>query len=127
MRRVDQIRIAIIGASKDRSKFGNKAVRAYLKKGHEVFPVNPHEDEIEGLRCYASVKDIPGDVEVASFYLPPEVGEKVADEVIEKGVGEVYLNPGSESGALVQKLGSAGIRVRLVCSILAVGEDLKEL
>ena len=42
--------VAIVGASADRRKFGNKAVRAYLRQGWKVYPVNPNRDEIEGIR-----------------------------------------------------------------------------
>ncbi|MEM2131536.1 MAG: CoA-binding protein [Candidatus Woesearchaeota archaeon] len=121
------MRIAIIGASKDRNKYGNKAVRAYKELDNVVFPVNPHEKEIEGLPCYSSVLDIPMDVDVVSIYLPPEIGLKVADEIIKKGIKKVFLNPGSESDELINKLRLYGIEVILACSIRAVGKNPDEM
>ncbi len=117
------MKIAIIGASKDRNKYGNKAVRAYKSKEHAVFPVNPHEKEIEGLPCYSTVLDIPMEVDIASFYLPPEIGIKVVEDLVKKGIKKAYLNPGSESEELVNRLRLYGMEVTLGCSILAIGVD----
>ena len=119
--------IAIIGASRDRSKYGNKAVRAYLAQGYTVFPVHPKEKEIEGQTAYASVLDIPDEVEIASFYVPPEVGLKVLEEVAQKGIRTVYLNPGAESEELLRKAEELGITPIVACSILAVGMSPEEL
>lgn len=115
------MRIAVIGASADRGKFGNKAVRALLRAGHEVFPVNPHETRIEGLRCYHTMGDIPGRVDAATLYVPSGIGESLAAAIIAKRVRLVYLNPGAESDALVAAFGKAGIEVRCECTILAMG------
>ncbi|HEY3042495.1 MAG TPA: CoA-binding protein, partial [Vicinamibacterales bacterium] len=77
--------VAVIGASNDRSKFGNRAVRAFLQQGYTVIPINPHENEVEGLKAYKSVLDVPGPIDMASFYVPPDVGQQVMDEVAKKG------------------------------------------
>src|SRR3954471_24569273 len=94
--------VAVIGASNDRSKFGNRAVRAYVQRGYTVIPINPHESEVEGLKAYKSILDVPGPIDMASFYVPPDVGQRVIDEVAKKGVAEVWLNPGSESDGLIR-------------------------
>jgi uncharacterized protein len=111
--------IAVIGASNDPAKYGNRAVRAWMRTAWTVYPVNPTEDEVEGLRAYSSVLDIPGEVHTATLYVPPSVGLSVADELIEKGVSEVYLNPGAASAELRQKLEDAAIKVIEACSIIA--------
>ncbi len=118
---MSKLSVAIIGASSQRDKFGNKAVRAYLQEGFTVYPVNPKESQIEDLPAFRSILDIPGPVDRASFYVPPAVGLKVIEEVAKKGVREVYLNPGSESLELVEKARSLGIEPIVACSILAVG------
>ena len=97
----------MIGASNDRRKFGNRAVRAFRQQGYTVIPINPHEREVEGLKAYASVLDVPGPIDMASFYVPPEIGEQVIDEVAQKGIAEVWLNPGSESDALIARARAA--------------------
>lgn len=114
--------VAIIGASNNPSKFGNKAVRAYLKQGYEVYPVNPEEETIEGLKCYRSVQDVPVELDRISVYLPPAVGLKVLDEIAAKGAKEVWLNPGADSDEVVGRAYELGLQPVVACSILGVGE-----
>ena len=115
--------VAIIGASSNPRKFGNRAVRAFRRQGYTVFAINPHEAEVEGLKTYASVLDVPDSIDMATFYVPPEVGEKVIVEVARKGITEVWLNPGSESDALVQLARSFKIEPIEACSIVGIGEN----
>lgn len=115
--------VAIIGASNDRTKFGNRAVRAYLQRGYTVIPINPHENEVEGLKAYKSVLDVPGPIDMASFYVPPEVGRQVMDEVAKKGVAEVWLNPGAESDGLIRHAKALHIEPIIACSIVAIGQN----
>src|SRR6478735_3115149 len=115
--------VAVIGASNDRRKFGNRAVRAYLQQGYTVVPVNPGEREVEGLKAYGSVLDFPGPIDMATFYVPPEVGEQVIEEVARKQIPEVWLNPGAESDELVARARSLSIKPIVACSIVAVGQN----
>jgi predicted CoA-binding protein len=115
--------VAVIGASNDRSKFGNRAVRAYIQQGFTVIPINPHEDEVEGLKAYKSILDVPGTVDMASFYVPPDVGLHVLDEVAKKGVAEVWLNPGAESDRLIRHAKALHIEPIIACSIVAIGQN----
>ena len=119
--------VAVIGASNDRSKFGNRAVRAYLQQGYTVIPINPHENEIEGLKAYKSVLDVPGTIDMASFYVPPEIGQQVMDDVAEKGVAEVWLNPGAESDRLIRHAKRLHIEPIVACSIIALGKNPYEM
>lgn len=119
--------VAVIGASEDRAKFGNKAVRAFRQAGHDVVAINPRcagaEERIEGLPTYASVADVPGPVDVATLYVHPAVGERVLAEVAAKGIPELWVNPGAESDALLRRAKSLGLDTRLQCSILAIDES----
>ena len=119
--------VAVIGASSNRQKFGNRAVRAFVQQGYTVIPINPHESNIEGLKAYASVLDVPGPVDMASFYVPPDVGEQVIDEVARKGITEVWLNPGAESDALVARARTLNIQPIVACSIVAIGQNPYQL
>ncbi len=115
--------VAVIGASNDRKKFGNRAVRAYVEQGYTVIPINPHEAEIEGLKTYPSVLDVPGPIDMASFYVPPEIGEQIIDEVARKQIPEVWLNPGAESDELIARARSLSLKPIVACSIVAVGQN----
>ena len=114
--------VAVIGASNVKEKYGNKAVRAYLRQGWTVYPVNPNEREVEGLKSYASVTDIPGPVQRATLYLPPEVGVGVLEGLKQKGVEELYVNPGAESDELMTKAEALGLNAIWACSIVDIGE-----
>ena len=106
--------IAIIGASTDRRKYGNKAVRAWLKAGATVVPVNPKAGSVEGIPCVPSILDYPDAIDIASFYVPPQVGLHVIEEIAEKGISEVYVNPGAESDELLERANDE-LRVPCIC------------
>lgn len=113
--------IAIVGASNDRKKYGNKAVRAFLQGGWTVYPVNPKEEIIEGLPVYKRLGDIPGPVDRISLYVPPELGIQLLDEIAQKQPKEFFLNPGSEGPALVEAAQARGLQPILACSIVNIG------
>ena len=113
--------VAVIGASKDRSKFGNQAVRALRRLGHTVIPINPHQDEIEGLRAYASVLDVPQSIDMATVYLPPNEAIVVVDEVAKKGIPELWLNPGADGPAVVERARQLGLEPIVACSLMSLG------
>jgi predicted CoA-binding protein len=115
--------VAVIGASSDRRKFGNRAVRAFRQQGHTVVPINPHEAEIEGLKAYPSVLDVPGTIDMATMYVPPDVGEQVIADVARKQIKEVWLNPGAESDELVARAKALHLQPIVACSIMAIGEN----
>ena len=121
--------VAILGASADRSKFGNKAVRAFLARGYTVYPVNPKGGEIEGQAAFISLAAIPPDVKLdrVSVYLPPAIGLKSLPEIAARKPGEVWLNPGSESDELVEAAEKQGLNVIQACSIVAVGMSPHDL
>jgi predicted CoA-binding protein len=115
--------VAIIGASSDRRKFGNKALRAFRHQGHTVIPVNPNETSVEGIPTVASVLDVPGPVDMATFYVQPDVGVRVLDEVAKKKIKEVWLNPGADEPAVIAKARALGLQPVIACSIIGAGEN----
>jgi predicted CoA-binding protein len=113
--------IAIIGASTNREKYGNIAVRAYVDQGWTVYPVNPGADQIEGLPAYKSIRDIPDPVGRVSVYLPPDRLMGLLEDIAAKQPEEVWLNPGSESEAVLAKAGELGLNIIQACSIVDRG------
>ena len=113
--------VAVLGASADRAKFGNKAVRAFLQQGWSVYPVNPKETEIEGLPCFRSIAEVPVRPRRVSVYLPPPVLCKVLPDIAAKGCDELWLNPGTESDAVLAEAERLGLNVVQACSIVGVG------
>jgi len=115
--------VAVIGASSNRQKFGNKALRAFAKQGFTVLAINPNEEEVEGHRTYPSVLDVPGPIDMATMYVPPDVGLKVVEELARKGVGEVWLNPGADGDDVVARARALGLNTIQACSMLSIGES----
>ncbi len=120
--------VAIIGASTDRKKFGNKSVRAHAAQGFDVYPVNPKGGEIEGFSVYQNLRDVPVQrLSRVSLYIPPMVGLSLLEEIAAKGCDELWLNPGSDSEELVAKAHELGLEPIVACSIVDVGINPHEL
>ena len=113
--------VAVLGASADRGKYSNKAVRAYVEQGWDVYPVNPKGGEIEGLKVYTSIEEIPVGVDRVTMYLPPAVAVKVLPGIATAKPKEFFVNPGAESDELVEKAKELGLDPILACSILELG------
>jgi predicted CoA-binding protein len=113
--------VAVLGASTDRAKFGNKAVRAFRLQGWTVYPVNPKETEIEGLPCCKGIAEVPVRPEMISVYLPPPVLLKLLPDIAAKGCDELWLNPGTESDVVIAEAERLGLNVVQACSIVGIG------
>jgi hypothetical protein len=113
--------VAIIGASNDRNKFGNKAVRAFRQQGYTVYPVHPTETEVEGLPAFKSIRDVPVRPQMISVYVPPPVVRKLLPDIAAKGCDELWLNPGTESDDVLAEAQQLGLNIVQACSIVGVG------
>ena len=113
--------IAIIGASADRRKYGNKAVRAFHDGGWTVFPINAKEPQIEGIKAYASIADVPGLIDRVSMYVPPAVGATMLEAIAAKKPSELFFNPGSEDANVLAKANALGLCPINACSIVNIG------
>ena len=120
---MSEFSVAVIGASHDRRKYGNKAVRAYAENGYVVFPVNPNEATIEGLKAYPNLDAITEPIDFVSLYVPPAVGLKLLPAIAAKKPKELWLNPGSESEELIEAAADLRLRAIVSCSIVALGLD----
>jgi predicted CoA-binding protein len=115
--------VAIVGASNDRLKFGNKALRAFQAEGYHVIPVNPSETEVEGIPAYRSVLDIPETVELVSVYVHPDVTLRLLEEFERKGVPEIWINPGAEDDEVIAEARRRGLNAIFACSIIGIGRS----
>ena len=113
--------VAVLGASKDRAKFGNKSVRAHHAAGYEVLPIHPHAAEIEGLKAYASLAALPHPVERITVYLPPSVALALLPEIADAGAREVWFNPGAADPEVLAEAKRLGIPAVDGCSIVDLG------
>jgi uncharacterized protein len=115
--------VAVVGASSDRNKFGNKAVRAFRAEGYTVVPVNPNEPEVEGLKTYASVVDVPQAIDMATVYVPPEIGINLLADFERKHIPEIWFNPGAESDELLAEARRRKLNIIAACSIVGIGRS----
>ena len=115
--------VAIVGASNDRHKFGNKALRAFQSEGHTVIPINPHEAQVEGIKAYASVLDVPGPIDMATVYVRPEIATGLLAEFEQKQIPEIWINPGAEDDGLMAEAARRGLNVIYACSIVGIGRS----
>jgi len=118
--------VAVVGASNDRRKFGNKALRAFRAEGHTVIPINPNEAQVEGVRAYPSVLDVPGPIDMATVYVQPEVAMQLLPEFEQKKIGEIWINPGAESDDLIDEASRRKLNAIFACSIIGVGRSPDE-
>lgn len=102
---------AVVGVSSDRSKFGNRVFRKYQQHKRKVYPVNPGLAEVEGEPCLTSVRDLPEDTRSISIVTPPSVTERIVEEAIEKGIQNVWMQPGAESELAVRRCREGGLNV----------------
>jgi uncharacterized protein len=115
--------VAVIGASNDRRKFGNIAVREFQAAGYRVVPVNPNERQVEGLPAYKSVLDVPDAIDIATVYVQPETALQLLAELEAKQIPEIWINPGAESDALLAEARRRKLKVIAACSLTAMGRN----
>ncbi len=114
---------AVVGASADREKYGNKVLRAYFQSGREAWPINPQATEVEGHPAFASLSELPSVPRAISVITPPRVTEKVVEEAAAAGVEILWMQPGAESPAAVARAAELGLETIAdgSCFLVAVG------
>jgi uncharacterized protein len=102
---------AVVGASNDRSKYGNKVLRCYLQNGRRPIPVNPRERIVEAIPAVADLGSLPEKVHGASIITPPDVTEKIVEEAAAAGVKRLWMQPGAESASAIRRAEELGMSV----------------
>jgi len=101
----------VVGASNDRSKFGNRVLRKYLEHRLKVYPINPNEEFVEGLTVLKNVNDLPNKTKSISIITPPDITEKIVEQAIQKGIQNIWMQPGAESERAIELCQKAGVNV----------------
>jgi predicted CoA-binding protein len=114
---------AVVGASTERSKYGNKVLRCYQQAGRPVLVVHPREAEIEGEPCVARIADLPPDVHGLSIITPSPVTERIVREAADAGITRVWMQPGAESAKALDLARELGLSVIAggPCLLVALG------
>jgi predicted CoA-binding protein len=102
---------AVVGASTERSKYGNKVLRCYQQHGKEVYPINARAQEVEGLKAYPSLAALPVKVKAISVITPPAITEQVVREAAAAGVAHIWMQPGAESDEAIRSAEALGMSV----------------
>ncbi len=103
--------IAVIGASKDRTKPSRSVMRYLMRHGYKCYPVNPTADVIGGLKSYKSILDIPDEIDVADVFLPSEKVIEIVDDVVKKNVKVLWMQEGIINEKAAEIARSHGIKV----------------
>jgi predicted CoA-binding protein len=106
-----QKKFAIVGATDNPKKYGNKIFKNLKSRGYEVYPVNPRLEEIEGVKCYKSLSEIPVKVDVVDIVVPPHITEKIVEECKKLGLSRVWIQPGAESEKAIKFCKENNIKV----------------
>ena len=115
--------VAVVGASSDRRKFGNKALRAFQAEGYRVIPINPNETRVEGIPTYASVLDVPERIDMATVYVQPDVALRLLPEFEREADPRDLDQPGADSDELLIEARRRKLNVIAACSIVAIGRN----
>ena len=114
---------AVVGASADRAKYGNKVLRCYAQHGHPVVGVHPREREVEGQPCFPSLRDVPGEPRAVSVVAPPAAARTICEDAVTAGVRHLWFQPGAEDPDAIAYAVENGVEVIAdgACLLVALG------
>lgn len=99
---------AVVGASSDRAKFGNRVLRCYLEHGCEAIPIHPKEKRIEGVTAYADLTQMPRMPGAVSIITQPVITTWVVHQALSLGIRQLWMQPGAESEEGIAEAEAAG-------------------
>ena len=110
--------VAVVGASNNPEKYSYQAVKLLQEKGHSVFPVHQSIKEIDGIKVYPSVRDIPQPVDTVSLYVSQSISSGLAEDLFAKSPRRIIFNPGAENPELESKASEKGIKTLNACTLV---------
>lgn len=111
------MRVAILGASQKPERYSNKALHKLVENGHEVFPVHPALESIDGHPVYSSLSQLQN-IDTLTVYVGPEISSQRAEEMIALKPRRIIFNPGTENPDLQQRLSAVGIPTLEACTLV---------
>ena len=111
-------KVAILGASDKPDRYAHKAFQLLRSHGHDAIPVSPKLKELEGVKAYASLKDIPYEIDTLTMYVGAAISDKLGEDILQLKPKRVIFNPGSENAVLEEKLRKAGVQVVEACTLV---------
>jgi len=113
---------AVVGATPNKEKFGYKIYNKLKSRGYEVYAINPNYDQIDGDQCYSSIKALPKVPDCVNMVVPPQVTKKTIEEIVQKGINDIWLQPGSFDEETIDMAEEKGLRtVYYDCVLVALG------
>lgn len=116
-------KVAILGASDNPERYSYKAFKSLTAKGHEVFLVSPHVEQVEGVKVYPKLADIKEPIDTLTMYVGPKLSEVLSPEILDFHPKRVIFNPGAENPALSAKLERQGVEVLDACTLVLLSID----
>jgi predicted CoA-binding protein len=104
-------RIAVVGCSPHSSRDSHRIAQLLMDKGHTVVPVNPNAAEILGQRCYASLRDIPGPIDMVDIFRRSDQVGPVVDDAVAIGASIVWMQLGVIDQTAATRAQTAGLTV----------------
>ncbi len=110
--------VAILGASKNQSRYANQAQKYLIEEGHTTIPINPKYDEIDGIKCYPDLASCAQDIDTITVYVRPSILSTVVQDLIQAAPYRVIFNPGTNNENVINQLEKAGIEVQIACTLV---------
>ncbi|MDH3500622.1 MAG: CoA-binding protein [Acidimicrobiia bacterium] len=98
--------IALVGATENPSKYGSVIFRDLTRKGYAVYPVNPGRTSVHGHAAYPDLASLPAPPTIVNIVVPPDVTLKILSDAEALGIRNIWLQPGAESPAVMERLTS---------------------
>ncbi|RLC38660.1 CoA-binding protein [Candidatus Falkowbacteria bacterium] len=93
---------AVVGATKNKQKYGYKVLKNLKKSGYKMIPINLNEKEILSLKTYGNILDVDRKIDMVIFVVPSIVTEKILQDVKKLKINKVWMQPGSENDKAIQ-------------------------
>ena len=110
--------VAILGASKDQSRYANKVQNLLIEKGHTAIPINPKYDMVEGVKCYPNLTPCLQNIDTITVYVRPSILSTLVQDIIQASPYRVILNPGTTNENVLDQLEKTGIKIQMACTLV---------